>query len=257
MNRTSGDGEPAAAEGSGHQGRIGKLWSAHVGPIVYDPFLWLGERRAMTDLRQEIVGRASGRVLELGAGTGLNLRHYRPDLDELVLTEPEPAMVKRLERRKARVAPANSRVLSTPAEQLPFAAGTFDVVVATLVFCTVANPAAALLEARRVLRDGGKLLYIEHVRAPAGSKLERLQERLRTPWRAFASGCRCDQDTMRLIERAGFTRAEHRPDRWRGMPPIVQPLICGEARAASRGPERATREAPRGAGVLQSPIEEE
>jgi ubiquinone/menaquinone biosynthesis C-methylase UbiE len=148
-----------------------------------------------------------------------------------VLTEPEPGMVKRLERRRARIAPANWRILGTPAEQLPFAAGTFDTVVATLVFCTVANPAAAVQEARRVLRDGGHLLFIEHVRGPAGSKLERWQERLHKPWRAFASGCRCDQDTMGLIEHAGFARADARSERWRAMPPIVQPLIYGEARA--------------------------
>ncbi len=231
MDTTSGDREPAAGNGSGHPGQLGNFWSAHVGPIVYDPFLWLGEIRGMSDLRREVVGRASGRVMELGAGTGLNLPHYRADVDELVLTEPEPGMVKRLERRRARVAPANSRVLSTPAEQLPFADGTFDAVVATLVFCTVANPAAALREARRVLRDGGKLLFIEHVRAPAGSKLERLQERLHKPWRKFASGCRCNQDTMRLIEHAGFARAEDRQERWHGMPRIVQPVICGEASA--------------------------
>ena len=210
---------------------MGNFWTARVSPIVYDPFLWLGEVRGMSDLRREVVGRASGRVLELGAGTGLNLPHYRADLDELVLTEPEPGMVKRLERRRARVAPASSRVVNTPADRLPFDDGTFDAMVATLVFCTVADPAAALLEARRVLRDGGKLLFIEHVRAPAGSKLERLQERLRKPWHAFASGCRCDQDTMGLIEHAGFARGEDRPDRWRGMPRIVHPLICGEARA--------------------------
>ncbi|HKO26360.1 MAG TPA: class I SAM-dependent methyltransferase [Solirubrobacteraceae bacterium] len=235
-------GEPAAGNGSGHPGRVGKFWSAHVGPILYDPFLSLGEIRGMSGLRREIVGRASGRVLELGAGTGLNLRHYRADLDELVLTEPEPGMLERLERRRARVTPANSRVLGTPAEQLPVADGTFDAVVATLVFCTVANPAAALLEARRVLRDGGKLLFIEHVRAPAGSKLERFQERLHKPWRAFASGCRCDQDTMSLIEHAGFARVDDRPERWRGMPRIVQPLIYGEARPISRAAEQAARE---------------
>ena len=239
MDSTNGHREPAAPNGAADPGRIGKFWNARVGPIVYDPFLWLGEVRGMSDMRREIVGRASGRVLELGAGTGLNLPNYRPDLDELVLTEPEPGMAKRLERRRARIAPANSRVLNAPAEQLPFADGTFDAVVATLVFCTVANPAAALLEARRVLRDDGKLLFIEHVRAPAGSKLARLQERLHKPWRAFASGCRCDQDTMSLIDQAGFARAEDRPERWRGMPRIVQPVICGEARATSRSQEEA------------------
>ena len=186
----------------------------------------------MSGLRRDIVGRAHGRVLELGAGTGLNLRHYRSGLEELILTEPEPGMAKRLERRAARTATARSRVLRVPAEELPFAAGSFDAVVATLVFCTVADPAAALREARRVLRHGGQLLFIEHVRAPAGSRLERWQRRLRSPWCAFAYGCRCDQDTMSLIEDAGFVLTDRQPGQWRAMPAIVRPLICGQAQAA-------------------------
>ena len=212
-------------------GQLTKVWGTHCGPILYDPFLWLAELRGMSELRRDIVARAHGRVLELGAGTGLNRRHYRADLDELVLTEPEPGMAKRLERRAARTAPVHTRVLRVPAEHLPFADGSFDAVVATLVFCTVADPPAALREARRVVRDGGQLLFIEHVRAPAGSRLERWQQRLHSPWRAFAYGCRCDQDTMSLIERAGFAFADRRPERWRAMPAIVQPLICGQAQA--------------------------
>jgi SAM-dependent methyltransferase len=231
MDQTSVHPERAAANGSAQPGRLTKFCGTRCGPILYDPFLWLGELRGMSELRRNIVARARGRVLELGAGTGLNLRHYRADLDELVLTEPEPGMAKRLERRRARTARANSRVLRAPAEQLPFAADSFDAVVATLVFCTVSDPLVALLEARRVLRDGGQLLFIEHVRAPAGSKLERWQERLHGPWRAFAYGCRCDQDTTRLIEHAGFALDDRRPERWRAMPAIVQPLICGEAQA--------------------------
>jgi SAM-dependent methyltransferase len=231
MDQTSEQAKPAAANGTAQPGRLTRFWGTRCGPILYDPFLWLAELRGMSELRCDIVSRAHGRVLELGAGTGLNLRHYRADLDELVLTEPERGMAERLERRTARTASANTRVLRAPAEQLPFADGSFDAVVATLVFCTVADPPAALLEARRVLRDGGQLLFIEHVRAPAGSRLERWQERLHSPWRAFAAGCRCDQDTMSLIEHAGFVPADRRPGRWRAMPAIVQPLICGQAHA--------------------------
>lgn len=231
MDQISEQITPAAANGTAQPGRLAELWGTRCGPILYDPFLWLAELRGMSELRRDILARAHGRVLELGAGTGLNLRHYRADLDELVLTEPEPGMTKRLERRAALTVPANSRVLRVPAEQLPFADGSFDTVVATLVFCTVADPPAALLEARRVLRDGGQLLFIEHVRAPAGSTLERWQQRLHSPWRAFAHGCRCDQDTMNLIERAGFAFADRRPGRWHAMPAIVQPLICGQAHA--------------------------
>jgi len=231
MDQISAQAEPAAATATVPPGRLTKVWGTRCGPILYDPFLRLAELRGMSELRRGIVARAGGRVLELGAGTGLNLQYYRADLDGLTLTEPEPGMAKRLERRIARAAPPNSRVLRVPAEQLPFADGSFDAVVATLVFCTVADPLAALLEARRVLRDGGQLLFIEHVRAPAGSRLERWQQRLHSPWRALAYGCRCDQDTMNFIQRAGFALADRRPERWRAMPAIVQPLICGQAQA--------------------------
>ena len=231
MDQISAQAEPAAATATVPPGRLTKVWGTRCGPILYDPFLRLAELRGMSELRRGIVARAGGRVLELGAGTGLNLQYYRADLDGLTLTEPEPGMAKRLERRTARAAPPNSRVLRVPAEQLPFADGSFDAVVATLVFCTVADPLAALLEARRVLRDGGQLLFIEHVRAPAGSRLERWQQRLHSPWRALAYGCRCDQDTMNFIQRAGFALADRRPERWRAMPAIVQPLICGQAQA--------------------------
>jgi ubiquinone/menaquinone biosynthesis C-methylase UbiE len=207
-----------------------KLWGARCTPTLYDPFLWLSERRGMAALRREAAGQASGRVLELGAGTGLNLPHYRDTVSELVLTEPEPGMAKRLVRR-AKHAPVSARVLTASAEELPFADASFDAVVATLVFCTIADPVAALRETRRVLADGGRLLFVEHVRAPSGSRLERWQDRLHDPWRAFAYGCRCNQDTLALLDQSGFTVAEQREEQWRGMPAIVRPLICGHALA--------------------------
>ncbi len=149
----------------------------------------------MTGLRREVVGRAAGRVLEVGAGTGLNIPHYGNGVPELVLTEPEPTMARRLEGRAGH-AHLSATVLAVFAERLPFDNASFDNVVVTLVPCTVANPSAALQEARRVLVAGGRLLFIEHVRATAGSALERWQHRLhhpgaRSPLAAAAIRTRC------------------------------------------------------------------
>ncbi len=116
---------------------------SHLSAAVYDPFLALGERRGMADHRRALLSGAAGRVLEIGAGTGANLTAYPADLDALVLTEPEVGMARRLERHAARHRP-EAQVLRVAAEQLPFPDGTFDVVVSTLVFCTVPDPAAAI-----------------------------------------------------------------------------------------------------------------
>lgn len=193
---------------------------------LYDPFLALAERRGMAARRGALLVSARGRVLEIGAGTGLNLAHYPADLDDLVLSEPEPRMRARLERRVARSGRA-ATVLAAPAEALPFADGTFDTVVSTLVLCTVADAPAALGELRRVLAPGGRLLFIEHVRG--GSWLARGQDRLAGPWRAFAQGCRCNQETLALLERQGLRVVDLARADWRGMPSLVRPLVIGEA----------------------------
>jgi SAM-dependent methyltransferase len=200
------------------------LW-ARLGAQIYDPFLALAERRGMASRRRALLAGARGRVLELGAGTGLNLEHYPAELDELVLTEPEPAMRARLERRLARSGRA-ATIVAAPAEALPFADGAFDTVVSTLVLCTVRNPDAAVREVRRVLAPGGRLLFAEHVRA-ASPRLARWQDRLAGPWAAFAQGCRCNVSTDTLLARELHLRRVER-DRWRGMPALVHPLIVGE-----------------------------
>jgi ubiquinone/menaquinone biosynthesis C-methylase UbiE len=200
-----------------------RLWAAW-GARLYDPFLALGELRGMRDHRRALLARAEGAVLELGAGTGLNLPYY-PAGVELVLTEPEPAMRAILERRMARSGRA-ARVLAAPAEALPFGDATFDTVVSTMVLCTVQDVEAAIAEARRVLKPGGRLLFVEHVRAQS-PRLARWQDRLARPWAAFAQGCHCNLDTKALLARElRLERVEHA--RWRGMPAVVHPLILGE-----------------------------
>jgi SAM-dependent methyltransferase len=202
------------------------IWSRFVAAI-YDPFLALGERRGMRERRRRLLRRARGRVLEIGAGTGLNLAHYPRELDELLLSEPVDPMARRLESRLQRSG-VSGRVLRAGAEALPVATGSIDTVVSTMVLCTVPDPEAALDEIRRVLRPDGRLLFCEHVHSDS-NRLSRWQERLAGPWQAFADGCRCNQDTLAMIER---TLPVERLDReeWRGMPGLVRPLIVGEAR---------------------------
>ena len=196
----------------------------------YDAFLWRGERRGMRERRGAVLAAARGRTLEIGAGTGLNLPHYPASVDELVLTEPVDAMSVRLRKRAEEIGP-HARVVGAGAEELPFPDDHFDTVVSTMVLCTVEDPERSVAEIRRVLRPGGQLLFIEHVRAES-ERLARWQDRLHKPWRVFGDGCNCNRPVLDLI---GAGVALERVDRatWRGMPRTVHPLVYGRAVAAS------------------------
>lgn len=194
---------------------------------LYDPTLWLGERSGMADRRKRIVGQATGEVLEIGAGTGLNFSSYPAGLDRLVLCEPEPNMAEQL-RRRVVASGRDAEIVRAPGELLPFEDGSFDTVVGTLVICTVEDPVASLAEINRVLRPGGRYLLIEHVRSH-DERVARWQDRLRGPWSAFADGCQCNRETGSLIEQAGFDTSGVVDERWRRMPPFVKPLIAGVA----------------------------
>lgn len=212
-------------------------WSP-IAAALYDPFLALGELRGMRARRRRLLRHARGTVLEIGAGTGLNLAHYPDGLDALVLTEPFAPMARQLQARLRRSG-RPGEVVRAGADALPAATGSVDTVVATLVLCTVPDPVAALEEIRRVLRPGGRLLFCEHVKADSHPRA-RWQARLARPWGAFADGCRCDQDTLALIERSlRVDRLEREP--WRGMPGLVRPLIVGAARAPGDGGPRSPR----------------
>jgi SAM-dependent methyltransferase len=197
-----------------------------VSAVLYDPFFWLAERAGLAARRRALVQQAHGRVLEIGAGTGLNLRHYADDA-ELVLSEPDAAMADRLRRRVAeRRRPAT--VVLAPAEALPFADGEFDTVVSTLVLCTVPDQAAALREIRRVLRPGGQLLFMEHIRSES-PRWARWQDRLNTPWRAFAEGCNCNRATLDVIDAGPLALREVQRGVIPAMVPLIRPLATGSA----------------------------
>lgn len=194
--------------------------------VVYDPFCWLGEIAGMKSRRRALLSNARGRVVEIGAGTGLNVALYPDGLAGLVLTEPVAAMRRRLARRLQRHERV-ARIVDAPADCLPLADSSVDTVVSTLVLCTVDDPEGALREIARVLRPDGQLLFIEHVRA-SSRFLAACQDKLDGPWRRFAGGCRCNRATVELMRACGFDVAADDMV-WRGMPAIVHPLIVGRA----------------------------
>jgi len=167
---------------------------------LYDPMAASAERRWMGERRRRLLAGARGAVLEIGGGTGANLAYYR-DVDRVTVAEPDSFMRKRLVQKLAEVS-VPVEVSDAGAEALPFPDGTFDTLVSTLVLCTVPDQGSALEEVRRVMRPGGRLLFIEHVRA-AGSAA-RWQDRLEPLWRRLLGGCHPNRDTVAAIEEVGF-----------------------------------------------------
>ena len=189
------------------------------------------ERGPMGARRRELLREASGRVLEIGAGTGVNLPHYR-EVTALILVEPDAAMRRRLAPRAA-AAPFPVEVLDDPAERLPLADASVDAVVSTGVLCSVDDPARALAEARRALRPGGRLLFIEHVRAEGHAA--RWQDRLTPAWRRLNAGCHPNRDTVAAIRAAGFVVTALRRLDDVPAPPWIRPIVAGVAVAPAEG----------------------
>jgi ubiquinone/menaquinone biosynthesis C-methylase UbiE len=194
---------------------------------VYDRLMASTERAGLADRRAALIADARGSTLELGAGTGLNLRHYPDAVTELVLTEPDSHMARRL---RSRVADAGRpvEVVEAPAERLPLEDARFDTAVVTLVLCTVKEPAQALAEIARVLKPGGRLLFIEHVRADA-SGLERWQDRLERPWGWIAGGCHPNRDTVGSLDASALRVESVERGEMPKAPPLVKPLVAGVA----------------------------
>ena len=176
----------------------GHKWFA----CIYDRLQTTTEGSYMRRIREEIVGGARGRVLEVGAGTGVNFVYYNDHAEEVVATEPDPYMLERA-RRRLEDAGCPIELRQASAEELPFADGSFDTVVSTLVMCTVSNPLRALAEVRRVLKPSGELRLFEHVRYDHA--FGAFWQDLVTPvWQWFGAGCHPNRDTARLVREARF-----------------------------------------------------
>ena len=175
--------------------------------------------------KEALLAPLSGTVLEIGPGAGNNLAFLRPYLHWIGI-EPNPFFHDRLRARGARLG-IDVDVRAATAEALPVPDQSVDAVISSLVLCSVHDPVAALREVRRVLRPGGRFVFVEHVAAPPGTGLRRAQRAVRPVWRALSDGCHPDRDTGRLIEAAGFADVDLRAFR---LPvPIMGPHIAGVA----------------------------
>jgi ubiquinone/menaquinone biosynthesis C-methylase UbiE len=209
---------------------MGRIYDATWGRVfsaIYDRAMKSTEEAGMREMRREVLAEARGRTIDIGAGTGINLALFPPQVEELVLAEPDPHMLKNL-RAKLPGSGREASVVQAPAEKLPFEDDSFDTAVFTLVLCTVPDPAAALAEAARLLRPGGKLLFVEHVRSEDPG-LARWQDRLEGPWRFLGDGCHCNRDTVASIETSPFEIERVEKGELPKAPPLVRPLVRGSA----------------------------
>jgi SAM-dependent methyltransferase len=186
---------------------------------VFDRLLGTHKRRVLTDLPDTVV--------ELGSGVGANLRYLAPG-STLIAVEPNPAMHRRLRRAAARRG-VLLELHQVSAEHTDLPSASAEVVISSLVLCSVAEPARVLAEVRRVLRPGGRFVFVEHVAAPEGTALRRLQRVVRRPWAWCFEGCSCERDLASLVRSAGFSTVKVEGYRLRSPFLPFNPQIAGVA----------------------------
>ena len=203
----------------------------HAHPVfaqVYRLVAAAGERGVYGQLRASVLAEASDRLLILGLGPGHDLAHLPAAVTAVVAVEPDPSM-RAIGRGRVTACPVPVTLLSADAHALPLADGSVDAVLCACVLCSVAQPPEALAELRRVLVTDGRLLLLEHVAAPAGHWVGRLQQLLQPVWRRTAGGCSLRRDTWRAVAAAGFDVTAVRTTMvWPNLPPVA-PTVLGTA----------------------------
>ena len=195
---------------------------------IYDALCGWEEKRGLLEWRKRLVGDLEGDVLEIGAGTGRNLRHY-PATATVFASEYDPVMLRAAIPRAQR-ASAPSFLLLADAMKLPAPSGRFDAVVIGLALCSIPDPQAAVSEVRRVLKDDGRFRFLEPVRDSPGSRRARVQDAVNPVWRFVSGGCNCNRKSGELVASAGFDL--RRLDEFELGLPHLKPHVLGEATPA-------------------------
>ncbi|MDQ4145996.1 MAG: class I SAM-dependent methyltransferase [Actinomycetota bacterium] len=194
---------------------------------LYPRLIKSSEEKWLRAHRARVLGEVSGAVVEIGAGSGLNLEHYTSSVTSLVLTEPNPHLISRLREAASRLNP-EAEIVETPADSLPGPDGSADFVVSTLVLCSVPDVAGVLGEIKRVLKPDGGLVLLEHVRGEG--RVENLQRYLEPITKIVGRGCHVTRETRAELEAAGFDTSEVQ-DVWvEHEPKIYGPHIVGTAK---------------------------
>lgn len=199
-----------------------------LGAALYDAIMSHPEEAGLTDWRRDLLTHATGRILEIGPGTGINLPLYPKSAGNLIALEPNPAMAARLSRRTY-AGSGDVALLEGFARDLPFDDDTFDTIVTTLVLCSVPDPIETLTELKRVLHPDGQLLFLEHVASP-NHTLRKWQDRVDPLWHRLTGDCHLNRRTKDALITAGFhiETLDHAP--MPGAPALVRPTIRGIAR---------------------------
>ena len=193
---------------------------------LYDTVSKGSEAAGLREERRRLLASAEGATIEIGAGTGLNLDHYPDAVTRLVLTEPDKFMRRKLGERVESSGRA-AEIVDAPVESLPFPDGTFDTAVVTYVLCSVPSQEAALAEIARVLKPGGRLLFLEHVRSD-DPKVAKSQDRVRPLYNIV--GCNPNRATLAAIEASTLTVESVKHGEVPKAPKVERPMIVGTAR---------------------------
>lgn len=200
----------------------------------YDRVMRRSEATCLSAWRKELLSGISGSVLDVGAGTGINLPLYPKTVKRVVLSEPDPHMRAKLDNKIDSDGSVPAEVCGGSLESLPFADGEFDVVACMLVLCSVPDPNRAISEIRRVLRPAGRLIFIEHVAADEHSTTLKWQKRLEPLWRQVSGNCHFTRRTEQAILDGGFRIETIHRDPMQSTLPLTRATIRGVAVRQSR-----------------------
>jgi ubiquinone/menaquinone biosynthesis C-methylase UbiE len=208
---------------------------------LYDRFMRQSEAACLDRWRAELLRDLSGNVLEIGAGTGATLAHYPRAVTRLVLCEPDRHMRRRLELRSAALRPGRTEVADCSIDALPMPAESFDAVVSSLVLCSVPDQRAALAEVHRVLKPGGRLVFLEHVAADGNPRRLKWQRRVEPVWKHLMGNCHLTRRTEAAIAAAGFRIERIERESIRKAMPLVRPSVRGVARKSGEKADPSLR----------------